>query len=95
MDINIIKGCFSILEKLDIDNIIAIIAIFLSIFNFIYGFCRDRKTDKEQKKIKEENDKKYVQQETLVEERERLRNELYEEMTRAFHISTFLLRMKI
>ena len=89
MDINIIKDCFSILEKLNTDNIIAIIAVLLSIFNIIYAFYRDRKTDKEQKIIKEENDKKYVQQETLVEERERLRNELYEEMTRASVIPYF------
>ena len=89
MDINIIKYCFSILKKLSTDNIIDIIAIILSVLSLIYTFNRNRKTDKEQKKIKEENDKKYVQQETLVEERERLRNELYEEMTRASVIPYF------
>lgn len=89
MGINNVKDYFSILGNLSIDNIIAIIAVLLSIFNLIYAFYRNGKTDKEQKKIKEENDKKYVQQETLVEERERLRNELYEEMTRASVIPYF------
>ena len=88
--VNIIGDYFSDTEKfVTIKNFMSVLAIIISVANFKFTLHRNRKTDKEQKKIKEENDKKYVQQERLAEERERLRNELYEEMTRASVIPYF------
>lgn len=93
--LNIIGDYFSDSEKfVIIKNSITVLAFIVSGASFMYTLYRNGKTDREQKKLKEDSEQKYVQQKNLEEEREKLRNELYEEMTRASVIPYFNLSLK-